>query len=112
LQESKADLAVSDASEDIVRQSVILEVQQAYFNLMEADERIPAAELALRQAEENLEIANGRYSTGVGSPIEVTDAALVYVNARTAYTQALTDYTTALASIERAMGEKVNDDEG
>jgi outer membrane protein len=112
VQESKADLAVSDASEDIVRQSVILEVQQAYFNLMEADERIPAAELALRQAEENLEIANGRYSTGVGSPIEVTDAALVYVNARTAYTQALTDYKTALASIERAMGEKVNDDEG
>jgi outer membrane protein TolC len=112
VQESKADLAVSDASEDIVRQSVILEVQQAYFNLREADERIPAAELALRQAEENLEIANGRYSTGVGSPIEVTDAALVYVNARTAYTQALTDYKTALASLQRAMGETGNDDEG
>lgn len=112
VQESKANLAVFDANEDIVRQNVIFEVQQAYLSLVEADERIPAAELALRQAEENLEIANGRYSAGVGSPIEVTDAALLFVNAKTAYIQALTDYKTAAASLERAMGDTGDDDEG
>jgi TolC family type I secretion outer membrane protein len=112
VQESKANLAAFDAGEDIVRQNVIFEVEQAYSNLREADERVPAAELALRQAEENLEIANGRYAAGVGSPIEVTDAALVFVNAKTAYIQALTDYKTAAASLQRAMGETGDDDEG
>lgn len=112
VQESKSLLAAFDANEDIVRQNVIFEVQQAYLSLVEADERIPAAELALRQAEENLEIASGRYASGVGSPIEVTDAALVFVNAKTAYIQALTDYKTAVASLERAMREIGDDDEG
>lgn len=111
VRESMANLAVFDANEDIVRQSVLFEVQQAYLSLREADERIPAAELALRQAEENLEIASGRYATGVGSPIEVTDAALVFVNSKTEYIQALSDYKTAVASLERAMGEAVDDDE-
>lgn len=105
VQESRANVTVAGASEDLVRQNVMFEVQQAFSNLIEAGERIPAAELALRQAEENLEIASGRYSTGVGSPIEVTDAAVVFVNAKTAHIQALTDYKIARASLERAMGE-------
>lgn len=105
VQESKANLEVAGANEDILRQSVIFEVQQAHSNLRETLERIPAAELALRQAGENLEIANGRYSAGVGSPIEVTDAAVAYINSKTAYIQAVTDYKIARASLERAMGE-------
>lgn len=105
VQESKANLSVMDASTDIVRQNIQFEVQQAYYNLTEAGERIPAAQLVLRQAEENLEIASGRYATGVGSPIEVTDATVVFVNAKTAYIQALTDYNTAAASLERAIGD-------
>lgn len=104
--ESKASLEASSADEDIIRQDVLLEVQQAYYNLRESGERIPAAELALRQAQENLDIANGRYATGVGSPIEVTDATVAYINAKTALVQALTDYKTALAGLERAMGEQ------
>jgi outer membrane protein TolC len=111
VRESKANLEVTSANEDIVRQNIMFEVQQAYFNLREADERIPAAELVLRQAHENLEIANGRYATGVGSPIEVTDAAVAYINARTSFVQALTDYKTAGASLERAMGERDGEDE-
>lgn len=107
--ESRANLAVFSADEDAVRQNVIFEVEEAWSNLREADERIPAAELALRQAEENLEIANGRYASGVGSPIEVTDAAVLFVNAKTAYIQALTDYKTAAASLERAMGDTGDD---
>lgn len=111
VQESKANLTVMDASEALARQNVIFEVQQAWSNLVEAGERIPAAALALRQAEENLEIASGRYSTGVGSPIEVTDAALVFINARTAHIQALTDYRIAEASLERATGQAGADGE-
>ena len=58
----------------------------------------------MKQATENLDIANGRYSAGVGSPVEVTDAQVACSNAKTAYIQALSDYKVAQASLEKAMG--------
>ncbi len=108
VQESKANLKIAEANESGVRQNLVFEVEQAYLNIKEAEKRVPAAELAVRQAVENLELANGRYSAGVGSPLEVTDATVALINARTAYIQALSDYRVAQASLERAMGETVD----
>ncbi|MBM4136728.1 MAG: TolC family protein [Nitrospira sp.] len=104
VEEAKANLNVLTANEESVKQTVSLEVQQAYLNLKDAEERIPTAELTVRQAEENFEIANGRYTAGVGNPIEVTDAEVSLSNAKTAYIQALYDYKVAWASLEKAMG--------
>jgi len=87
-------------------QQVRLEVEQAYSNMIEAAERIVTAQLTVRQAEENLEIANGRYTAGVGNPIEVTDALVAVSVAKISYISALTDYKTAQASLEKAMGIK------
>ncbi|MBI5039191.1 MAG: TolC family protein, partial [Nitrospirae bacterium] len=92
------------ANEELLRQNVFLEVQQSFLNLKEAEERIPAAELTVKQAEENFEIANGRYTAGVGNPIEVTDAEVALSNARRDYIQALYDYKIAQASLGKAMG--------
>ena len=74
--------------------------------MREAADRIVVAELSVRQAEENLELANGRYASGVGSPIEVTDALVAASNAKTAHISALYDYKVAQASLEKAAGEK------
>lgn len=106
VEESKAGVKVQSANAELLRQSVFLEVQDAYLKLQEAVESIPAAEVTVRQAEENLELANGRYSAGVGNPVEVTDAQVSLSNAKTAYIQALYDHKTALASLEKAMGVK------
>lgn len=102
--EAKATLNVVRANEQSLRQLILLEIQQAFLNLKEAEDRIATAELTVRQARENLDIANGRYEAGVGSPIEVTDALTAFSNAETAYTGALYDYKIAQANIERAMG--------
>ncbi|HMK43330.1 MAG TPA: TolC family protein [Dissulfurispiraceae bacterium] len=102
--EAKANLETAKANYDLLKQNVLLEVQQAYLQLMQAKESIPTAELGVQQATENLDIANGRYNAGVGSPIEVTDAQVTYINAKTAHTQALYDYQVAVASLEKAIG--------
>lgn len=102
--EAKANLSVLSAQEEALRQNVLLEVQQNYLNLAEAEERIATAQLTEQQALENYEIASGRYAAGVGSPIEVTDAEVSLSNAKTAHVQALYDYKTARASLEKAMG--------
>jgi outer membrane protein TolC len=104
VEEAKANLGVARANEETLKQSILLDVQQAYLNLMVAEESISNTELTAKQATENLEIANGRYAAGVGNPIEVADAEVLLANARTAYNQALYDYKVARASLEKAMG--------
>ncbi|MFB3925497.1 MAG: TolC family protein [Syntrophales bacterium] len=104
IEEAKANFGVLSANETSLRQTILLDVQQAFLNMREARERISAAELTVRQATENLDIANGRYAAGVGNPIEVTDALVNYSNAKTSYNQALYDYKVAQASLDKAMG--------
>lgn len=104
VEEAHANLEVLKANEESLKQTILLDVQQAYLNLKDAEARIPTAELGVKQAEENFEIANGRYTAGVGNPIEVTDAEVSLSTAKTAYIQALYDYKVAQASLERAMG--------
>lgn len=106
VEEAKANLNVAKANEDLIRQTVFSDIKQAYLNLKAAEDKIPAADLAVKQAAENLDLANGRYATGVGNPVEVTDAQVAYTNARVTYITALGDYRTARAALEKAMGLK------
>jgi len=106
VEEAKANLNVLNANEESLRQNIFLEVQQAYLNLKEAEDSIPTAELTVQQAQENFEIANGRYAAGVGNPIEVTDAEVSLLNAKLSYIQALYNYKVSQASLEKAMGMK------
>ncbi len=105
-EEAVSNLNVARANEEALRQSVVLDVQQSYLNLKQAEDSIATADLAVKQATENLDIANGRYAAGVGNPIEVTDAQVTYSNAKLAYIQALTNYNDAHASLLKAMGER------
>jgi outer membrane protein len=104
VKEARSNLNVLKANMESLKQQILLEVKEAHLNLLQAEEAIPTAELAVRQATENLELANGRYQAGVGDPIEVTDAEVAYANARFIYIQALYDYRIAQANLEKAMG--------
>lgn len=106
VEEAESNLNAARANEEVLRQNVVLEVQQAYLNLKQYEDSIATADLAVRQATENLDISNGRYAAGVGNPIEVTDAQVTYSNAKLAYIQALTNYNVAYAGLLKAMGEK------
>ncbi len=102
--EAKSAVYVVRSNEESLRQQILLEVRQAYFNLQAAEASISTAELAAAQARENLDLANGRYAAGVGSPVEVSDAFATYVSAQANHTSALANYKIAQASIEKAMG--------
>jgi outer membrane protein len=102
--EARSNLYILKANEESTRQQILLDIQQAYLSLQEAEESIAAADLAVKQNQENLDLANGRYAAGVGSPIEITDALTSYANAQVAYNAALYNYKLAQATIEKAMG--------
>ncbi len=102
--EAQASLNVAEANKNGVAQGIYLDIQQTYVSLVDAAQRTQTASLAVKQAQENLDIANGRYKYGVGSPIEVTDALATYATSNTSYINALYDYKVAVANMERAMG--------
>lgn len=106
VKEAEATLNVVKANEDALKNVIQLNIRQAYLQLLQAEESITTAELAVKQATENLAIANGRYEAGISSPIEVTDAQVAYSNSKLSHIQALYDYQIALASLEKAMGSK------
>lgn len=101
---AKSGLSVINANEEALRQQILLEIRQAFLNLQAAEASISTAELATKQARENLDLANGRYEAGVGSPVEVSDAFATYVTAQANYTSALANYQVAQATIVYAMG--------
>ena len=106
MDEARANLEVTTANETTLRQGIYQDVKQAWLNLQVAADRVGTAELTVRQATENLELANGRYAEGVGNPIEVTDALVAVSNAKTAHITALYDYRVAQASLDKAAGER------
>ncbi len=102
--EARSNFYILKANEESLRQQILLDIRQAYLNLQAAEASISTAELASAQAKENLDLANGRYAAGVGSPIEVSDAFATYVTAQANYTSALSNYKIDQATIEKAMG--------
>jgi len=68
------------------RNNVTLEVQQSLLNLGQSAESSCVADKGCKQSRENLSLAEGRYKTGVGNIIELTDAQVSLVAAeRAAY---------------------------
>jgi len=105
VKEAKQNLYLQQANEETLRQSILLDVQQAYLNLRALDDGVVVAELTVRQSQENYDIVTGRYNAGVGSPLDVTSALVGLANAKTNYIAALANYKIAEAALLKAMGE-------
>ena len=58
----------------------------------------------MKQAEETLELATGRFTVGRASSVELTDAQVALANARAAEIQARFDFEISIAAIERSIG--------
>jgi outer membrane protein len=81
------------------------DAEQAAFAVIEAHARRDASQVLVGQAQENLELAEGRYQAGVGSIIELTDAQAALTSARAQQVRAGYDLATARARLVRAIGE-------
>ena len=108
--EARANLANLKYQEQSLRQQIALQVRQAVLNLTLAHESIRVSEKGLQQARENVELAEGRYKTGVGNIIELTDAQAALTVAEGANVQVLSNYKTAVASLEQATAQPLGEE--
>jgi TolC family type I secretion outer membrane protein len=86
------------------KDSVQLDVRQAYLNMVEAEKRISTSQVTVEQAEEDFKIQQVRYSAGVGTNVDVIDAQVALTRAKTNYIQAMYDFNTSKANLVKAMG--------
>ena len=109
--EAKATADKDIADYEVTRQKVYLDVKQAYIQLKNAKENVPVAKNALTQAQEQFNLARGRYKVGMGDVIELKDAETTYRNAQLNYYKALLDYNISAANLERVVGTPIQAEE-
>jgi len=105
--ESRANLRRLAADERTLRQQIGLDVRRSLLDVEKADQSIDVSARAAEQAAENLQLAEGRYETGVGNVIELTDAQVQRASAEADHVKALYDYQIAVAALEQAIGREL-----
>ena len=105
--EARQDLLTARETEQKTRESVQLEVKQAYLNIRSAAQKVEETQTVVDQARENYRIQNIRYQAGVGINLDVLDAQLSLNEAQVNHIQALYDYNVGIAKLEQVMGVDV-----
>lgn len=109
---ARAQVKSLEAAREALRQNILLEVRKAVLNVRNARERIRIAGLTVAQAEENYSLAEGRYRTGVGDSLALSDALLALTNARLSVYRARYDLQVAQFALESATGVELTEPEG
>jgi outer membrane protein len=104
IDQARANLKISEGVLETTQQSVSLDVEQNYYNVLESKESIESSKILVEQAQEAFRLANARYKEGVGSPIEISDAQVTLLNAKNSYVQSLFTYQLAQIRLKRAIG--------
>jgi outer membrane protein len=87
-----------------LEQQIHAEVATARLGVRTAKESLHAADVSLASARELLDVAEQRYSAGVGNIIEVSDAQVAVTRAAGERARALTGLSNARVRLARAMG--------
>ncbi|MBD3168690.1 MAG: hypothetical protein GF307_04350 [candidate division Zixibacteria bacterium] len=87
-----------------MKNSVALQVKQAYLNLEKARQNMRLTEESEEAAREDFNLAQEKYNLGAATILELIDAQVSYKQAETNRIQALFDYNLAVSQLEKAMG--------
>ena len=104
--EAEGNLDVTVAQIEGEKLQVRLDVESAVLTLRAAKSALAAANDALVNSREQLRLAEGRYTSGVGSIIELGDAQVAAANSAAQVVQAQFNLSTARAQLLMAMGRR------
>jgi outer membrane protein len=102
--QAKAQMRQTQDMYGTLKDGVALEVTQSYLGLVEAREKIVVAAKTVTQAEENYRITNEKYKEGLVLTLDLLDADVDLLRAKTNYTQSLVDYELSLARLVKSIG--------
>ncbi len=98
------NLQAANADADAAVQTVIVNVQQAYFGLQQAHRLVTVSDEAMTQFAKHLDLARGRYTAGVAPKIDVTTAEVDLSTAHLNLITARNNAQVARVTLNNAMG--------
>lgn len=104
IDESAASLRSARAARTLTGQQVWLELRTAWLAREDAHRRLELTTLAVHSAEQNLELAQGRFEFGKSTSVELTDAQQALAKARGDLVQSRADERAARARLLRSLG--------
>jgi outer membrane protein len=102
--EAEAQIAKANVNLTALQNGVDLEVRQAYYRYIAARAALAPAGAAVSASAEVLRLSRLRFSNGVGTSLELADAALSDARARTGLIAARVTIRTTYAALVRATG--------
>jgi outer membrane protein TolC len=85
-------------------QLLVIGMQHAWDNLVEAREQLSLAELSIVQAAEDLRINRDHYNAGINKMSDLLEAQLLYQQACDKRTDAFADYQNKVIAYRQAVG--------
>ena len=107
IEQARAVLLRAEAQRDGLRRQVELEVAQARGEVDRARALLAARRETVRQALRAQYLAGVRYTNGMATQLDVSDARVAAQQSEVNEVQATRDYLVALAQLERALGRPV-----
>jgi outer membrane protein len=105
VRQAQAQLEASDANAEQVRLNVSLSVWNAYYSLDSANQQLAATATLIKTAEQNQQVALGRYQSGVGTILDVLTAQNGAAGARQTRITAELNWQVARAQLALALGK-------
>lgn len=112
IQQASADLNKAEHELSRGQKAVRLEVTKAVKDLNSLRRAYEAQRATVSLAEETYEIADTRFTSGLSTQLELTDAETALEMARVNFATTLHDYDVAVANLERALGRYARTDAG
>jgi len=101
---NRENVAASEQDLQTARETVVLNVKQNYYGVLQAQALIQVAAETLTQNQQRLNQAEGFYQAGTRSKIDVTKAEVDLANVQLALIRAKNSYQVARANLNNAMG--------
>ncbi len=107
VKQARAQLTSAQAQLTGTQLTVTSDVSQAYLNLRTAEQRIVTSDSEVANAQESVRLAEGRYRSGLGTFLDITDAQTALLTAQTNRVNAQSAVDQARAALTRAIGTPV-----
>ena len=104
VEQGNSYLEMATENIDLAKKNIFFEVKQNYVNMVVLQKQIPLMAQKVQQTLENFELADGRYTVGLGNFIELQQAQTNYNNAQLELVQAVFDYNVAKEQFQKSMG--------
>jgi outer membrane protein len=104
VERGKAELAQAQQNHDRVRQETLLNVRNAYFTVLAAQELVEVRQKTVQNQSKHLDQINAFFQVGRIPKIDVTRQEIQLANAQLDLVQAQSDLTVAHASLATSMG--------